>query len=447
MTNLFGTDGIRGPANQYPLIPEAMVQIGTVLAQTLCRQTPASIIIGKDTRVSGDMLEAGLAAGIFSAGVNAISAGILPTPGVACLVPRHQAAAGVVISASHNPFSDNGIKLFDHQGYKLTPDIEAQIEQRLAAFSSVRNVSRPEPGCWIRPANLASTYQDFLKQSLKPGFDASTVSLVLDCSNGATYDVAPRLFKMLGAEIQTLADRPDGRNINDKCGSEHPHTLAQKVVSAGARLGLAFDGDGDRLIAVDETGGIVTGDQLLLIFAEHLKRSGRLQNNCVVSTVMSNMGLTAALQARGIRHHIADVGDRQVMAAMRATGAVLGGEDSGHIILADRHTTGDGLLSALLLLEIMVEKTTSLSRLASGMSVFPQILLNVNVTAKPALETLPEVQQAVGRVSAALGEQGRVLVRYSGTQPLCRVMVEGPRLEDVQRYAQEIGRVVERCVL
>lgn len=446
MQTLFGTDGIRGRANEEPLVPETMTQLGYILARLFCKKPSDVIIIGRDTRISGDMLEASLASGIFSAGANVISAGVLPTPGVAHAVVRYQAAAGVVISASHNPYYDNGIKIFDQSGFKLRPETETRIEEALRAFE-YRKINRPaDSGCWIRSADVAASYLEFLRNNLQPNYSAEQLVVVLDCSHGATCDIAPRLLKKVGAQVKAIGITPNGRNINADCGSEYPQQLAQTVLTEGAHLGLAFDGDGDRLIAVDEMGGIVRGDQLLLIFAEHLQQQKRLVNNQVVSTVMSNMGLSVALQARGIQHYVTDVGDRQVMAALRARGAILGGEDSGHIILARQHTTGDGLLSALLLMEVLLNTGQPLSRLAAGMPVFPQILLNVTTRHKPDLKTIPEVQHIITAVTNALQGQGRVLVRYSGTQPLCRVMVEGPHSETIKQYAEDICGVLEKYV-
>ena len=442
MGRLFGTDGIRGVANEYPLTAEAVFGIGRAVASFFGDSAiAAKIIIGKDTRESGDMIEDALASGICSVGADACLAGILPTPAVAYLVSSTHAAAGIVISASHNPFYDNGIKIFDADGYKLSDAKEDQIERLLSA-----DHVDPTPGNSGNIETLKDApdrYLAFLKNTLPRARPFEDMKIVLDCSNGATYAVAPRLFQDLGAQVEALHIHPDGKNINAACGSEHPETLIDAVLRQEADIGLAFDGDGDRLVAVDEKGLVISGDRTLAICARSLKHKGLLKNNLVVSTVMSNLGLRLALKDLGINHLMAQVGDRYVLQEMNANGAVIGGEDSGHMIFLDQHTTGDGMLTAIRLIQTMCEENRPLSELSRVMKVFPQVLLNIDVRKKPAIEDVPQVMAAIRSVEDCLGEKGRVLVRYSGTQPLCRVMVEGPEEDETRRYCQQIADVVK----
>lgn len=445
MGQLFGTDGIRGVANRYPMTCEMALNVGRAVASYFSNggRRP-KIIIGKDTRLSGAMLEHALVSGICSAGGDACRVGVLPTPGVAHLTVSERADAGVMISASHNPFYDNGIKIFGSDAFKLSDDAEAEIETLLMGEDRLqtRCESVQDVGCDFRIDDPEDRYGRFLKSTLPDGFSLSGMKIVLDCSNGATFRVAPALFRALDADVEAMFIQPDGRNINDHCGSQHPEHLAGRVVTAGADIGLAFDGDGDRLIAVDERGHVVTGDQMLAVCGRYLKQKGRLPNNLVVSTVMSNIGLGMAFREMGIVHRKTDVGDRYVMQEMRRSGAVLGGEDSGHMIFLDHHTTGDGVLTALRVVEVLTESGAPLSRLTHVMTVYPQILMNVEVSAKPAIETVPNIAAAIAEVEGRLGEQGRVLVRYSGTQPLCRVMIEGPTEEEIRRYCRRIVDVV-----
>ncbi|MDH3885976.1 MAG: phosphoglucosamine mutase [Desulfobacterales bacterium] len=446
MGRLFGTDGIRGVANEYPLTAEAVFGIGRAVASFFGSSAhPAKIIIGKDTRESGDMIEDALASGICSVGADASLAGILPTPAVAHLVSSNDAAAGIVISASHNPFGDNGIKIFDADGYKLSDAKEDEIECLLPAH----NIDLA-PGKFNHRIGNVETMRDaperylaFLQNTLPDAKLFNDMKIVLDCSNGATYAVAPKLFQDLGAQVEALHIRPDGKNINADCGSEHPETLIEAVLAQNADIGLAFDGDGDRLVAVDEKGQIISGDRTLVICARSLKRKGLLKNNLVVSTVMSNLGLRLALKDLGINHIMAQVGDRYVLQQMNANGAVIGGEDSGHMIFLDQHTTGDGMLTAIRLIQTMCEEKKPLSELSRVMTVFPQVLLNIDVQKKPLIEEVPQIMAVIRSVEECLGEKGRVLVRYSGTQPLCRVMVEGPEKDETRRYCQQIADVVK----
>ncbi|MFQ5772219.1 MAG: phosphoglucosamine mutase [bacterium] len=445
MGKLFGTDGIRGVANEYPLTSEIAVNIGRAVASILGTDSQRpKIILGKDTRLSGDMLEYALASGICSAGGEPYLAGTIPTPGVAYLTSSMDASAGIVISASHNPFYDNGIKIFNGDGYKLTDEKEAEIERFvLDKNSETLCGSVKETGCVHTLDDASESYTKFLKCFLPDKSLFNGMRLVLDCANGATYRVAPQLFSDLGAEVEFIFKAPDGKNINAGCGSEHPEVLIKKVIENKADVGLAFDGDGDRLIAVDEVGQIITGDRVLAIFAKFYKKKGLLKNNLVISTVMSNIGLGIALNNMGIDHMMTQVGDRYVLQQMIASGAVIGGEDSGHLIFADYHTTGDGILTALRLLQAMQAESEPLSKLSKIMTVFPQVLINVEVKHKPNIESVPEIINAIRTVETSLGEEGRVLIRYSGTQPLCRVMVEGPSQEETQKHCQQIADFVQ----
>jgi phosphoglucosamine mutase len=446
MPKLFGTDGIRGVANTYPMTPELALRVGRALARVLGGGTDRPrFVVGQDTRISGNMLAHALVSGISSSGAQAELLGVLPTPGIAFMTRATAANGGVVISASHNPYQDNGIKIFSAEGCKLPDETEAEIERIvLSGESTDAGSSFHETGRVIGVADAAGRYSDFLK-TCRPG-PFSNIHVVLDCANGATYQVAPRVFSESGAAVETINDHPDGKNINANCGSQHPEALCRKVVEQGAHIGLAFDGDGDRLIAVDETGDVLSGDRILAICARQLQKKGRLTHNTVVSTVMSNIGLGEALKALGIRHVRARVGDRYVMQDMQATGAVLGGEDSGHLIFAAHHTTGDGILAAIKLVEAMLDESAPLSRLKEIMRVFPQVLINVAVKSKPAIETVPEIASAMREVEDGLAGKGRVLVRYSGTQPMCRVMVEGPTQEKTEQFCRTIADAIEKVL-
>ena len=445
MGKLFGTDGIRGPANEYPITAEMAVNIGMAAAEIFKgKANKANVVIGKDTRISGDMLQHALVSGICSMGSDAYLADILPTPGVAFTTSSRKADAGIVISASHNPYYDNGIKFFNGDGFKLSDEKEAEIEalvldKRISSLAkSIRNIGRT-----FEISGVDIIYADFLKRSMPKTNYLKGMKIVIDCSNGATYKIAPLVFTELGANVDALFIKPDGKNINDHCGSEYPEVLKQVVMENRADIGLAFDGDGDRLIAIDETGAVLTGDQILAVCAKFLKQKGLLKGNRVVSTIMSNMGLGVALKDMGIQHIMAKVGDRHVMEKMIAYGAILGGEDSGHMIFLDHHTTGDGMLTALRLMEVMNEESKPLSELKKIMTVFPQILINVEVTHKPDIETTPEIKDAIQSVEKRLKGKGRVLIRYSGTQPVCRIMVEGPTIDETTEYCNQLADMVK----
>jgi phosphoglucosamine mutase len=448
MGKLFGTDGIRGVANEPPMTAEMALNIGRATAHLFKKKGHRpNIVIGKDTRLSGYMLENALVAGICSMGVNAIMVGVLPTPGIAYLTASMRADAGIVVSASHNPFCDNGIKIFGAEGFKLPDEREAAIEELIFANSlDALHPSPTELGKAFRMEDARGRYIVFLKHAFPKEHSLEGNRIVLDCSNGAAYRVAPETFRELGAEVIALFDEPNGRNINLDCGSQHPETLAREVVRTGADAGFAFDGDGDRLIAVDETGTVLTGDQILAVCAAVMKKEGGLASNLVVRTVMSNIGLGVAFAELGIDSVMAKVGDRYVLEEMLARGAVIGGEDSGHLIFLQHHTTGDGMITALQVAAAMKKEGKPLSELAKIMKVYPQVLLNIAVQSRPPIEEVPEIMAAIAAAEQALGNRGRVLVRYSGTQNLCRVMVEGPTREVTDRHCRQIAAVVEQCL-
>jgi phosphoglucosamine mutase len=370
--------------------------------------------------------------------------GVMPTPGIAFLTSSMRADAGIVISASHNPLQDNGIKIFSSEGFKLPDEKELAIEDFI--FASDKDKEHPAPGDLgkvYRLDDARGRYTVFLKHTFPKELTLEGTKIVLDCANGATYRIAPDTFFELGAQVTTLFDNPDGVNINVNCGSQHPEKLALEVVKRKADVGFAFDGDGDRLIAVDEKGAVLTGDQVLAICARMMKKEGTLINNLVVRTVMSNIGLGIALEEMGINSVMTNVGDRNVLEEMRTRGAAIGGEDSGHLIFLHHHTTGDGIITALQLLTAMKRENKPLSELAKIMTIFPQVLINIDVKARPDLSTVPEIAKAIKSAEGALGNRGRVLVRYSGTQNMCRVMVEGPTYEETEKYCKQIAEAVK----
>lgn len=446
MGKLFGTDGIRGIANEYPMTAEMALNIGRATAHLFKKKGHVpKIIVGKDTRISGYMFESALVSGMCSMGVNAIMVGVMPTPGIAFLTSSMRADAGIVISASHNPLQDNGIKIFSSEGFKLPDEKELAIEDFIFANSSHKH--KPSPGDLgkvYRLDDARGRYTVFLKHTFPKEVTLEGARIVLDCANGATYRIAPDTFFELGAEVTTLFNYPDGVNINVNCGSQYPEKLAEEVVKRKADVGFAFDGDGDRLIAVDEKGSVLTGDQILAICANMMKKEGTLNNNLVVRTVMSNIGLSVAFEKLGIDSVITKVGDRYVLEEMLKRGATIGGEDSGHLLFLQHHTTGDGIITALQLLTAMKREGKPLSKLAKIMTVFPQVLINIDVKRRPDLSTVPEISKAIKDVEKALGNRGRVLVRYSGTQNMCRVMVEGPTHEETEKHCRRIAEVVKQ---
>jgi phosphoglucosamine mutase len=448
MGRLFGTDGIRGEANRHPMDAMTAFAVGqaAVLALKRSHHTPR-VIIGKDTRRSGYMLESALESGVTSMGGVSYLVGVLPTPGIAFITESMRADAGAVISASHNPYQDNGIKLFSGAGFKLSDEQEEQIEELILGGKLPEMVPPPhDMGRAYRMEDAAGRYIVFLKNTFPRNLSMEGVKIVLDTANGATYKVAPAAFTELGAEVTVIHNTPTGLNINENCGSQHTQDLRKAVVDNGADIGLAFDGDGDRLIAVDEKGTEITGDQIMIICANMLKEEGRLKNDLLVSTIMSNMGLSVACKKYGFKNHASKVGDRYVLEDMQRLGGVIGGEESGHVIFLEHHTTGDGILTAMQLLAAMLRAGKPLSEMAKLMDVFPQKLINVDVKSKPDIQTVPQIVDAIKQVEAELKDEGRVLVRYSGTQNMCRVMVEGPTTEITEKYATQLADVVKASI-
>ncbi|GAA0463630.1 phosphoglucosamine mutase [Alkalibacillus silvisoli] len=443
MGKYFGTDGVRGVANTE-LTPELAFKLGRYGAYTLTQNTTekAKLLVGRDTRISSEMLEGALVAGILSVGVDVMRLGVISTPGVAYLTKASGAQAGVMISASHNPVEDNGIKFFGESGFKLNDDQERAIEALLDAETD--ELPRPVGVNIGQPMNYfeaGQKYLQHLKQSIDTDFEG--MKIVIDCAHGATSSLASHLFADLEAELVSIGASPDGTNINDGYGSTSPENLRQTVIEQEADVGLAFDGDGDRLIAVDEKGNIVDGDKIMYICGKFLKQQGRLKKDTVVTTVMSNIGLYRKFDELGIDTVKTAVGDRYVMEEMLKSDFNLGGEQSGHIIFLDYITTGDGMLSALQLLNAMRETDQPLSELAGEMEKFPQVLQNVRVIDKQDVQVDRRVQEEIDRVEEELGAKGRVLVRPSGTEPLVRVMVEAPTKEECEKYVSRVVRVID----
>jgi phosphoglucosamine mutase len=446
---LFGTDGVRGTANVHPMTAEMALALGQAVAHVFRSRGGATrrILIGKDTRLSGYMFEDALASGICSMGADVIQVGPMPTPAMAFLTVDMRCKAGVMISASHNPYRDNGIKFFGHDGFKLPDEVERRIEALIASGELASHRAEPdEIGRASRIEDAAGRYIVFLKNTFPVEHSLEGLRVVLDCANGAAYRVGPTMLHELGAEVFALGVEPNGRNINQECGSLHPERIASKVRELRADVGIAVDGDADRCVMVDEGGEIVDGDAMLAVCARDLAERGRLRGGAVVATVMSNLGLEKALAGMGIRLVRTKVGDRYVVEEMRASGYNLGGEQSGHIVFLDHNTTGDGLLTGLQILAIMRRRGRPLSALVAGIERFPQVLVNVPVAEKRPLESLPAVCEAVRKVEAALGGRGRVLVRYSGTENKARVMVEGDDEARVRDDAKEIADVLRRTL-
>ena len=435
----FGTDGVRGTVGEHPMTVDFALQLASAAARVLA-PNGGTVLIGKDTRLSGYMFESALEAGFVAAGVNAMLIGPLPTPGIAYMTRRFNCDFGVVISASHNPYDDNGIKFFDATGGKLSDELEERIEAELEQ-KPVTRVSR-SLGRATRVDKSRTHYQQFCASTITAGVDLSGLKIVIDCANGAAYKVGPRVLADLGAEIVPIGCSPNGRNINDGCGSTAPDLLQLTVPGVRAHVGVALDGDGDRLVMVDHLGRIVDGDQLLYVMARARKEAGTLRSP-VVGTVMSNLGLEIALRELGIDFKRAQVGDRYVMAMLRDTGGTLGGETSGHILCLDKTTTGDGLVSALQVLSVIKQTGRSLAELTSGMKKFPQVLLNVKVAKRFDPFKVPAVQEAVQRIEKRLGSDGRVVLRASGTEPVIRVMVESSGETATRAAATELAEVVK----
>jgi len=447
MRRLFGTDGVRGTANIYPMTSEIAMQIGRATAFLVKdKKHGHRIVIGKDTRISGYMIENALASGICSMGVDVLLVGPLPTPGIAFITSSMRADAGVVISASHNPFQDNGIKIFSRDGFKLPDEMEADIEdlifsQKMAALRPVAD----EIGKATRIDDSKGRYIVFLKNTFPQKYTLDNFHIVLDCAHGATYGVAPHVFEELGAKVTAIGVKPDGKNINHQCGALHPELVASKVKEVGADIGIALDGDGDRLIVVDEKGAIVDGDHLMAICAADLMSRKKLRKKTLVATVMSNLGLEAAMARLGGQLVRTKVGDRYVVEEMRANRYNFGGEQSGHLIFLDHSTTGDGILAALQLLSIMIKHDQPVSKLAEIMESFPQVLKNVRTSKRLDLEALSEFQKTCRQMEEKLGNEGRILVRLSGTEPLVRVMLEGKDHGQIDQMADELCALLRKA--
>jgi len=446
MRKLFGTDGVRGVANQDPMTSEMALRLGRAAAHVFRDSSRRHrIVIGKDTRLSGYMIESALTSGICSMGVDVLLVGPVPTPGIAFLTRSLRADAGVVISASHNSYEDNGIKFFGRDGFKLPDEIEAKIETVM--FSGEIEAIRPtaaEIGKAYRIDDAIGRYNEFVKSSIPRGMDCSGLRVVVDSANGAAYKIAPRVLIELGAEVISLHDQPNGVNINQGCGSLHPEVIARAVTANKAQIGIAYDGDADRVILCDEKGTVVDGDGIMAICSLQMIKQGRLRHNTLVATVMSNLGLELALKDAGGKLVRVSVGDRAVMEKMIEGGYNLGGEQSGHMIFLDHNTTGDGLVTALQVLAIMKQTGKPLSELAACMKTYPQTLVNVTVKKRRDLAAIPEITQRITEVEKTLEGRGRVLVRYSGTEPKVRVMLEGEDGAEIKRHAADLARLIEQ---
>jgi phosphoglucosamine mutase len=441
---LFGTDGIRGIPGTPPLDDQTLYATGRGLGDTLRkRHGSAHVLIGMDTRESGPHIAALLASGLREAAATVEFAGVITTPGIACLVRQNDYQAGVVISASHNPYHDNGVKLFSHEGMKFPDAEEEAIEAQIAKWGKEKIPA--ERSALTANHKLHVEYLDFLRNHVLPGARLDGFRMVLDCANGAAYQLGPELFRSLGAEVIAMGVEPNGRNINAGCGSLHLEGLQSRVVKEKAKLGVAFDGDADRALFAASNGHVVNGDGVLLAAARHLKSENALKNQRVVATSMSNLGLERALAREGISLARAAVGDRYVLEEMLKSGNNLGGEQSGHIIFLDDSPAGDGLLTAVKIASLVSMKG-SLELLVAGLKDYPQVIVNVKVKSKPPLQSLPEVAEALANAETTLGENGRVVLRYSGTEPLVRVMVEAEHVSDVERFSRSIGEAVRRAI-
>jgi phosphoglucosamine mutase len=441
---LFGTDGIRGVPGTPPLDDATLYATGRSLGNYLKQTNPAArVLIGMDTRESGPHIASLLAAGLGNAGVSVDFAGVITTPGVACLVRQRGFHAGVVISASHNPFHDNGVKLFSNAGMKFPDAVEEMLEEDI--FKHRHEAPPKNPPTLVPDEALDAKYLEFLRSRVIPGAKLSSLRLVLDCANGAAYKLGPELFESLGAHVIAMAAGPDGRNINADCGSLHLEGLQKRVVAERAGLGIAFDGDADRALFVCQSGRVINGDGVLLAAARHLRSAGKLKGNRVVATSMSNLGLERVLAREGIELARAAVGDRYVLEEMLRSNNVLGGEQSGHIIFLDDSPAGDGLLTAVKIASL-VSMNGRLESLVTGLKDYPQTIVNVRVKAKPPLDSIPEVTRALAEAESTLGENGRVVLRYSGTEPLARVMVEAEHDADVRRFSESLANALRQTI-
>jgi len=444
---LFGTDGIRGVAGEFPLDGPTVVRIGRALSEALPSLARGPrVLIGRDTRESGTVLAEALGHGVAAAGGRAVSIGVVPTPAVALLTRVHGFDAGVVISASHNPYQDNGLKIFSGEGFKLPDEREREIEAHVLDREWAAADAPAEPGRLEHDEKLVGDYVAALRGALDPSVSLQGKSIHLDCANGAAYRIAVDLFEALGAKVVASGVEPDGRNINEGCGALYPKVLAGKVKEAGGDFGIAFDGDADRAILVDGAGRVLDGDFILYRSALELQRRGRLKGDCVVATVMSNLWLERSLEAHGIRMLRTGVGDKYVLEEMLRCGASLGGEQSGHVIYLDHATTGDGLLTALKVAEALALTDGDLAEWGSEVKRCPQVLLNVKITGRPDLTNHPVITPAIAEATEALADRGRVLVRYSGTENLARVMVEGEDATEIEAAAQRICAAIEGAI-
>ncbi|MBA2728973.1 MAG: phosphoglucosamine mutase [Parachlamydiaceae bacterium] len=443
---IFGTDGVRGRANVYPMVVEVALSLGRAAGKLLRNHNGKHrVVIGKDTRLSCYMFENALIAGLCSMGIDTLMLGPFPTPGVAFITRAYRADAGIVISASHNPFYDNGIKFFSAEGFKLPDAWEAEMEKLVHTNEFGESLPLDfDIGKNAKVNDADGRYIEFVKATFPKRQTLKHLKIALDCANGAGYKVAPLIFKELDAEVFLYGNTPNGMNINEKCGSLHPETVRQAVLFHKTDVGIALDGDADRVIMVDENGQFIDGDIILAICAKDMKEKGLLLNDTVVSTIMCNYGFMKAMAGLGIKVVQSQVGDRYVIQEMLKHNAVLGGEQSGHLIFLEQNTTGDGLVSALQVLRIMIEKNCKLSELASIIERYPQANISVKVKLKPPLSDLTKTSSQIKLVEKALGDNGRVLVRYSGTENICRVMVEGPNFDQVHKYAVEISEVISQ---
>ena len=441
---LFGTDGMRGVPGIPPLDDATLFATGRSLAAYLLREhSKAHVLIGMDTRESGSHIAALLSSGLKQGGATVAFAGVITTPGVACLVRQNDFHAGAVISASHNPFQDNGVKLFSHAGMKFPDSVEEELEAEIFKHrSAAPSKNPPQP---VADASFDAEYLVFLRSRVIPGAQLKGFRIVLDCANGAAFKLGPELFRSLGADVVPMGVSPDGRNINAGCGSLHLEGLQQRVVAERARLGVAFDGDADRALFVCETGKVINGDGVLLAVARHLKSQNKLKGNRVVATSMSNLGLERILAHEGISLARTSVGDRYVLEEMLRSDNVIGGEQSGHVIFLEDSPAGDGLLTAVKIASL-VSMRGKIASLVEGLKDYPQVIVNVKVRSKPPLETLPEVSRALAEAKSALGENGRIVLRYSGTEQLARVMVEAERHDDVQRFSRSLADAVRSSI-
>ncbi|MBO8143737.1 MAG: phosphoglucosamine mutase [Thermodesulfobacterium sp.] len=444
---LFGTDGIRGEANVFPMLPEIALQVGRAIGYLFKNHNThlSKVLIGKDTRLSGYVFESALVAGLCSMGVSALLVGPLPTPAIAFLTKDMRADAGVMISASHNPYYDNGIKIFDRSGYKLPDELEEKIENLIFDENfTTQRCFKDELGKAYRIKDAPGRYAVHLKSAVPSYINFEGLKIVIDCANGAAYQIGPQVLEELGADVIAIGCNPNGININENCGALYPEKVKKLVIEKKAHIGIALDGDGDRIAVVDEKGNLIDGDDILALFALVFKEKGILSNNAVVGTVMSNLGLEKFFKKHGISFIRTQVGDRYVLMKMKEIGSILGGETSGHIIFLDKATTGDGLLTGIRLISLIKEKEKSLSELVHLFEKFPQVMINVKVKEKKPVEEIEGLEKRIKLAKSKLGKDGRIVIRPSGTEPKYRIMVEGNKKELIEEIAQELAKYIEQ---